>query len=75
MQSADCILNPMQSADCAGSQIACNIYMDYCRDQSSQSVERGWVGNRSVSFYMLGLDWLGKLNVGIRTKVRVGRSG
>ena len=26
MQSADCILSPMQSADCAGSQIACNIY-------------------------------------------------
>ena len=25
MQSADCILSPMQSADCAGSQIACNI--------------------------------------------------
>ena len=24
MQSADCILSPMQSADCAGSQIACN---------------------------------------------------
>ena len=27
MQSADCILSPMQSADCAGSQIACNIYI------------------------------------------------
>ena len=26
MQSADCILSPMQSADCAGSQIACNMY-------------------------------------------------
>ena len=26
MQSADCILSPMQSADCAGSQIACNIH-------------------------------------------------
>ena len=25
MQSADCILSPMQSADCAGSQIACNM--------------------------------------------------
>ena len=25
MQSADCILSPVQSADCAGSQIACNI--------------------------------------------------
>ena len=24
MQSADCILSPMQSADCAGSQMACN---------------------------------------------------
>ena len=24
MQSADCILSPMQSADCGGSQIACN---------------------------------------------------
>ena len=24
MQSADCILSPMLSADCAGSQIACN---------------------------------------------------
>ena len=30
MQSADCILSPMQSADCAGSQIACNIYMCSC---------------------------------------------
>ena len=28
MQSADCILSPMQSADCAGSQIACNIYTE-----------------------------------------------
>ena len=28
MQSADCILSPMQSADCAGSQIACNIMID-----------------------------------------------
>ena len=27
MQSADCILSPMQSADCAGSQIACHIYI------------------------------------------------
>ena len=27
MQSADCILSPKQSADCAGSQIACNIYI------------------------------------------------
>ena len=25
MQSVDCILSPMQSEDCAGSQIACNI--------------------------------------------------
>ena len=30
MQSADCILSPMQSADCAGSQIACNTYMQTC---------------------------------------------
>ena len=35
MQSADCILSPMQSADCAGSQIACNIYKTVSTDYST----------------------------------------
>ena len=56
MQSADCILSPMQSADCAGSQIACNIciyiYM-YSKTCCNACTRRGHFGLALFGAFMV----------------------